>query len=63
LILVALLQVRKAVVFCLVDMYITLGDWLMPHLAPLSQSQLKLVTIYINRNHPPKSPEAAAITN
>ena len=42
-------DVRKAVVFCLVDMYMVLGEQLTPHLAVLSTSQLKLVTIYINR--------------
>ena len=73
-------DVRKAVVFCLVDMYMVrhtrphlepqeapiiarrprqpshlpsirqvLGEQLTPHLAELSTSQLKLVTIYINR--------------
>ena len=39
----------KAVVFSLVDMYLVLGEDLTPHLAELSTSQLKLVTIYINR--------------
>jgi len=42
-------DVRKAVVFCLVDMYMILGEQLTPHLAILSTSQLKLVTIYIDR--------------
>jgi len=42
-------DVRKAVVFCLVDMYLVIGDQLMPLLSPLSTSQLKLVTIYVNR--------------
>ena len=42
-------DVRKAVVFSLVDMYLVLGEDLTPHLAELSTSQLKLVTIYINR--------------
>lgn len=36
-------------VFSLVDMYLVLGEDLTPHLAELSTSQLKLVTIYINR--------------
>ena len=37
-------------VFCLVDLYRSLGEELMPYLdASLSNSQLKLVTIYINR--------------
>lgn len=40
----------QAVVFCLVDLYRALGEDLIPHLdAGLSNSQLKLVTIYINR--------------
>ena len=42
-------DVRKAVVFCLVDMYLVMGDDFSPYLAELSTSQLKLVTIYINR--------------
>jgi len=40
----------QSVVFCLVDLYRVLGEVLMPHLDQgLSTSQLKLVTIYINR--------------
>ena len=43
-------DVRKAVVFCLVDLYRALGADLWPYLDEgLSNSQLKLVTIYINR--------------
>ena len=42
-------DVRKAVVFCLVDMYVVLGEQLTPHLSSLTTSQLKLVTIYINK--------------
>ena len=46
-------DVRKAVVFCIVDLYRVLGEDLMPHLDEgLSNSQLKLVTIYINRLQP-----------
>jgi hypothetical protein len=37
------------VVFCLVELSLALGDRLAPHLAELSTSQLKLVTIYVNR--------------
>ncbi|XRA95915.1 CLIP-associated protein [Pycnococcus provasolii] len=48
-------DVRKSVVFCLVDMYCILRDWLWPHLAPLTTSQMKLVSIYISRRR-----EAAA---
>eukprot|EP00397_Hematodinium_sp_SG-2012_P021477 GEMP01022189.1.p1 GENE.GEMP01022189.1~~GEMP01022189.1.p1 ORF type:complete len:633 (+),score=154.16 GEMP01022189.1:131-2029(+) len=42
-------DVRKSVVFFLVDLYLVLGDEMMPHLKDLSPSQLKLVTIYIGR--------------
>ena len=42
-------DVRKAVVDAIVDLYLQLGDWLMPYLSPLTTAQLKLVTIYINR--------------
>lgn len=42
-------DVRKAVVFCLVDIYMVLGDDFAPFLGELNTSQLKLVTIYINR--------------
>lgn len=42
-------DVRKAVVFALVDMWVVLGDALTPHLGALSTSQLKLVTIYVNK--------------
>ncbi|KAL6652423.1 hypothetical protein ACP70R_011348 [Stipagrostis hirtigluma subsp. patula] len=42
-------DVRKTVVFCLVDMYIMLGKAFAPYLEGLSSTQLKLVTIYANR--------------
>lgn len=42
-------DVRKAVVFCLVDIFMVLGDRLTPFLNGLSTSQLKLVTIYVKR--------------
>jgi len=42
-------DVRKAVVFCLVDIYMVLRDDFAPFLGELNTSQLKLVTIYINR--------------
>jgi hypothetical protein len=42
-------EVRKAVVFCLVDLYQVLGDRFTPYLSELNTSQVKLVTIYINR--------------
>lgn len=42
-------DVRKTVVFCLVDIYIMLGKSFLPHLEGLNSTQLKLVTIYANR--------------
>ncbi|KAF6144341.1 hypothetical protein GIB67_024568 [Kingdonia uniflora] len=42
-------DVRKTVVFCLVDIYIILGKSFMPHLAGLNSTQLRLVTLYANR--------------
>ncbi|XP_062185863.1 CLIP-associated protein-like isoform X2 [Phragmites australis] len=42
-------DVRKTVVFCLVDIYIILGKAFAPYLEGLSSTQLRLVTIYANR--------------
>ncbi|CAN1269968.1 CLIP-associated protein [Linum perenne] len=42
-------DVRKSVVFCLVDIYIMLGKSFLPYLEGLNSMQLKLVTIYANR--------------
>ncbi|KAK7396474.1 hypothetical protein VNO78_17508 [Psophocarpus tetragonolobus] len=42
-------DVRKTVVFCLVDIYIMLGKAFLPYLEGLNSTQLKLVTIYANR--------------
>lgn len=42
-------DVRKTVVFCLVDIYIMLGKAFLPYLEGLSSTQLRLVTIYANR--------------
>ncbi len=44
-----LVDVRKAVVFVLVEVYLTVGDALLPHLQALSASQRKLLTIYIEK--------------
>lgn len=45
-----LANVRKEVVLCLVETHKVLGDSLLPYLtAHLGATQLKLVTIYINR--------------
>ncbi|KAJ3679992.1 hypothetical protein LUZ60_016270 [Juncus effusus] len=42
-------DVRKTVVFCLVDIYIMLGKAFQPYLDTLNTTQVKLVTIYANR--------------
>ncbi|XP_018676209.2 CLIP-associated protein [Musa acuminata AAA Group] len=42
-------DVRKTVVFCLVEIYILLGKSFLPYLEGLSSTQLRLVTIYANR--------------
>jgi CLIP-associating protein 1/2 len=42
-------EVRKTVVFCLVEIYIVLGNAFVPYLGSLSSTQLRLVTIYANR--------------
>jgi CLIP-associating protein 1/2 len=42
-------DIRKTVVFCLVDIYIILGKAFLPYLEGLNSTQLKLVTIYANR--------------
>eukprot|EP00824_Muranothrix_gubernata_P015246 TRINITY_DN3166_c0_g1_i1.p1 TRINITY_DN3166_c0_g1~~TRINITY_DN3166_c0_g1_i1.p1 ORF type:complete len:1165 (+),score=209.18 TRINITY_DN3166_c0_g1_i1:276-3497(+) len=42
-------DVRKAVVFALVDMYLVMGDEFEPFLKDLNTSQYKLVSIYIQR--------------
>ncbi|KAJ0054616.1 hypothetical protein Pint_01615 [Pistacia integerrima] len=42
-------DVRKTVVFCLVDIYIMLGKAFLPYLEGLNSTQLRLVTIYANR--------------
>eukprot|EP00930_Biecheleria_cincta_P096084 TRINITY_DN87967_c0_g1_i1.p1 TRINITY_DN87967_c0_g1~~TRINITY_DN87967_c0_g1_i1.p1 ORF type:complete len:1089 (-),score=192.08 TRINITY_DN87967_c0_g1_i1:62-3301(-) len=52
---------RKAAVFCLVDMYMLVGEQLMPYLAKdLTPSQLKLVTIYIGRQQKEQQELASA---
>merc|ERR1712048_108016 len=43
-------EVRKAAVFCLVDVYMILGEEVMPYFVKdLTPSQMKLVTLYISR--------------
>lgn len=43
-------DVRKSVVFALVDMWTILQDELTPHLSALTSPQLKLLTIYIQKS-------------
>ena len=42
-------DLRKAAVFTFVEMYLVVGDALHEHVADLSQPQLKLLTIYIDK--------------
>jgi CLIP-associating protein 1/2 len=42
-------EIRKAVVFCLVDIWAALGDEFTPFLSQLGSPQYKLVQIYYNR--------------
>lgn len=42
-------EVRKAVVFALVELQLVLGDELLPYLSALSPSQTKLLAIYVKR--------------
>ena len=45
----ASVDLRKAVVFALVEIYFVMGDKLFPYLGDLTPAQLKLVTIYVER--------------
>ncbi|GKT32686.1 hypothetical protein ADUPG1_006776 [Aduncisulcus paluster] len=42
-------DIRKAVVFCLVDLYMPFGNDLNPFLSTLTATQLRLVTVYVQR--------------
>ncbi|KAM7252853.1 hypothetical protein ACFE04_025471 [Oxalis oulophora] len=42
-------DIRKTVVFCLVDMYIKLGKPFLPYLEGLNRTQFRLVALYANR--------------
>lgn len=44
-----LAEVRKGVVFALVEIHLVLGEALQPHLQELSSSQTKLLAIYVKR--------------
>ncbi|VAH34056.1 unnamed protein product [Triticum turgidum subsp. durum] len=54
-------DVRKSVVFCLVDIYIMLGKAFVPYLEGLSSTQLRLVTIYANRISQARSVKRAGL--
>ena len=45
---------RKAVVFCLVDIHLALGTRFDEWLRPLNASQLKLIDIYVTRRRQTK---------
>jgi hypothetical protein len=53
-------DMRKSVVFALVQAYFVLGDKLMPHLTELNAAQLKLITIYVEREQKNKSRASSA---
>ncbi|GIQ88060.1 hypothetical protein KIPB_010228, partial [Kipferlia bialata] len=44
-------DLRKAVVFCLVDLYVHMGDDFTVHLQHLTTSQIRLVTHYVAKMH------------
>jgi hypothetical protein len=46
------------VVFAIVEIYFVLGDALMPHLSELNAAQLKLISIYIERQQKNRVAEA-----
>jgi CLIP-associating protein 1/2 len=45
----ALADLRKAVVFILVEMYLGVGDSVFPHITALTPPQRKLMTIYVEK--------------
>ncbi len=45
----AVVDVRKAVIFVFVEIFLTVGDALFPYLTELTASQRKLLTIYIEK--------------
>ena len=49
-------DMRKSVVFALVQVYFVLGDKLMPYLTGLNAAQLKLITIYVEREQKQRGP-------
>ncbi|XP_027364185.1 CLIP-associated protein-like [Abrus precatorius] len=56
-------DVRKTVVFCLVDIYIMLGKAFLPYLQGLNSTQLKLVTIYANRISQARTGKSIEVTH
>jgi len=44
-----IVDVRKSVVFCLVDIYIMIGKSFLPYLEGLNSQQLRLINLYANR--------------
>lgn len=57
-------DLRKAVVFILVEMYLSVGDSVFPYIASLTPPQRKLMTIYVEkRMNERKNIVASALTN
>lgn len=57
-------DLRKAVVFILVEMYLSVGDSVFPYINSLTPPQRKLMTIYVEkRMNERKNIVAAALTN
>ncbi len=56
----AVVDVRKAVIFVFVEIFLTVGDALFPYLIELTASQRKLLTIYIEKKMAHRN-EAAAL--
>ena len=53
----SIVDLRKAVVFVLVEVYVLIGDALYPYVQELPPPQKKLLTIYIDRQMHKKSPK------
>lgn len=53
--------VRKAAVFCLVSIYLVIGETLRQNLTNLSSSKIKLLNVYINRAKESKDPNGQLV--
>eukprot|EP01041_Mallomonas_annulata_P001775 gene1775-3436_t len=55
-----LVDIRKAVVFVLVEAFLVVGDALLPFVADLAPAQRKLLTIYIDRQMSQRNPPSSS---